>query len=146
MSRLACLALIAACSACLICAEGDDCRGGSFSVWVSTSDDRPLPEGTYALTVTPDAGPAREGECVVSSQGTRVECSGDVEAGAVNRRDVFTFLRITDEATPATRLDVVLVRNGVVVDQREGTELEFTQGDACADDCGIADLQLNPLP
>lgn len=146
MSRLACLALIAACSACLICDEQDNCQGGIFNVWVGTPDNGPLPEGTYALTVTPDAGPTREGECVVTSQGTRVECSGDVEAGAVDRRDVFTFLLITDEPTPATRLDVVLVRNGVVVDEREGVELEFSQGDSCADDCGVADVRLNPLP
>ncbi len=143
MSRLLCLALLAACSACLVCAESD-CEDGSFNVWVGSSDNTPLPEGTYVLTVTPDVGPVLEGECVVSSQGTRVECSGDAVPGAVNRRDAFTFLGIFQEPTSAKSLDVVLTRNGVVTETREDEELEFYSGDSCDDDCGVADIHLEP--
>lgn len=146
VSRLLCIGLLAACSACLICDEEGECQGGSFNVWVGTSDNAPLPEGTYALTVIPDAGPTLEGECVVSSQGTRVECSGDVVAGAINRRDAFTFLHVSQDPTQATRLDVLLTRNGVVVGEREDEPLEFSGGDSCNDDCGVADVQLEPQP
>lgn len=146
VSRLACLALVAACSACLICDEGGDCDGGSFNVWVATSDNAPLPEGTYTLSVIPDDGPALEGECVVSSQGTRVECSGDVEAGAINRRDAFTFLRVSQGPVPATSLDIVFTQDGVVIDEREDEVLEFHRGDSCDEDCGVADVQLEPQP
>ena len=145
MSRFLWIVLLAACGACQICDESD-CEGGSFNVWVATSDDAPLPEGTYVLTVTPDAGPALEGECVVSSQGTRAECSGDATAGAIDRRDAFTFLRISQDPTSATSVDVVLTRNGVVVERREAEELDFYRGDSCDDDCGGADVQLQPLP
>jgi len=144
VSRLFCIALLAACSACLVCDESGDCEGGSFNVWVGTSDNAALPEGTYVLTVTPDSGPALEGECVVSSQGTRVECSGDVIAGSVNRRDAFTFLRISQDPTSATHLGVVLTHNSVVVETREDEELEFYRGDSCDNDCGVADVQLQP--
>ncbi len=143
VSRLLCVALLVVSSACRLCDESD-CEGGSFNVWVGSSDNTPLPEGTYVLTVIPDVGPALEGECVVSSQGTRVECSGDAVAGAVNRRDAFTFLRISQEPTSAESLDVVLTRNGVALERREGEELEFYQADSCDGDCGVADVQLEP--
>jgi len=144
MSRLPCIALLAACSACLICDENSACAGGSFNVWVGTSDSAPLPEGRYVLTVTPDSGPPLEGECVVSSQGTRVECTGDAIAGATNQRDVFTFLRISQDPSSATHLGVVLTRNGVEIQTREDEELEFYRADSCDNDCGVADIQLDP--
>lgn len=146
VSRLLCIGLLAACSACLICDESGDCEDGSFNVWVGTSENAPLPEGTYTLSVIPNTGPTLAGECVVSSQGTRVECSEDVMAGAINRRDAFTFLHVSQDPTPATRLDIVLTRDGVVVDEREDEVLEFHRGDSCDNNCGVADVQLEPLP
>ncbi len=146
MPRLLCITVLTACAACLVCDENSRCEGGSFNVWVGTSDNDPLPEGTYALTVTPDEGPVLEGECVVSSQGTRAECSGDAIAGAVGRLNAFTFLRVSQDVTPATSVHVVLTRNGVVLEEREDETLEFYRADACSNDCGVADIQLEPQP
>ncbi|MGH1347052.1 MAG: hypothetical protein ACRBN8_36135 [Nannocystales bacterium] len=146
MSRVLSIALLGVCSACQLCDENADCEGGRFNVWVATSDNAPLPEGSFALTVTPDVGAVLHGECMVSSQGTRAECSGDAVAGSVNRRDVFTFLRISQDPTFATLVGVGLTHNGVVVDEREDETLDFYRGDSCDNDCGVADVQLQPLP
>ncbi len=146
MFRWVCIGVLAVGSACLLCDEDSDCSGGAFNVWVGSSDNAPLPEGTYTLTVTPDIGPVLQGECAVTSLGTRVECSGDVVPGSVNRRDAFTFLRVTQVPTSATHVGVSLTRNRVVVDEREDEALEFYRGDSCDNDCGVADVQLQPLP
>lgn len=144
--RWVCVGILAVGSACLICDEDSPCKGGSFNVWVGRSDNAPLAEGTYTLSVTPELGPVLEGACVVSSQATRVECSGDAVAGSVGRPGVFTFLRVSEDTTLTTHLSAVLTYNGVVVDEREEQVLEFTREDACDNDCGVADVLLAPEP